>query len=76
MFSKPKLNNENLESLEGKLLVWRDNIARFEDENIEFILPSTLLNAIINQSSQIQSVDHLIEISKALLNNYVPQFVE
>ena len=65
-------NNE----LKTSLLKWRDNVARFEDESLEYVLPLDLIDKIVESNPKLQSSNDLYLLSKEVLNDYVPQFLE
>ena len=61
--------------IEERIRKWRDDIARFEDESHEYVLPSKLLDKIVAESGTFTSPDMLLDLSKATLNDYVPLYL-
>ncbi|CDW82726.1 exosome component 10 [Stylonychia lemnae] len=66
----------NKQSLSYQVLQWRDDKARFDDESLEYVLPQTLIDEIVAQSQIIKTAEELIELSKKILEGYVPYYLE
>eukprot|EP00347_Sterkiella_histriomuscorum_P023761 403333475 len=70
------LNGLDNNSLNYQLLKWRDDISRLEDESLEYTLPTSLLNSLVQNQQSIFKVEDIVELSHKTLKNYLPLLVE